>query len=52
MISGLSKREVAAAEYVTVKTVEAHLSRVYRKLSISSRRELARHDLLRDPETP
>jgi DNA-binding CsgD family transcriptional regulator len=26
---------------VTVKTVEVHLSRVYRKLDIQSRRELA-----------
>ncbi len=50
VISGLSNREVAAAEYVTAKTVEAHLSRVYRKLAVSSRRELAGHELLRGPE--
>jgi DNA-binding CsgD family transcriptional regulator len=34
--------EVAAALFVTVHTVEAHLTRIYRKLGIRSRRELAR----------
>jgi DNA-binding CsgD family transcriptional regulator len=38
--SGLSNREVADALYVTVKAVEAHLGKVYRKLEISSRRQL------------
>jgi FixJ family two-component response regulator len=33
---------IAAALFVTVHTVEAHLSRIYRKLGIRSRRELAR----------
>jgi DNA-binding CsgD family transcriptional regulator len=37
----LSNKEIAQALYVTVKTVEVHLSRVYRKLGITSRRELA-----------
>jgi DNA-binding CsgD family transcriptional regulator len=40
--SGMSNREVAAAVYVTPKTVEAHLSRIYRKLGVRTRRELAR----------
>jgi DNA-binding CsgD family transcriptional regulator len=39
---GLANKEVAAALFVTVHTVEAHLSRIYRKLGIRSRRELAR----------
>jgi len=39
--SGLSNREVADALFVTVKAVEAHLGKVYRKLGISSRLELA-----------
>jgi DNA-binding CsgD family transcriptional regulator len=39
---GLANKEVAAALFVTVHTVEAHLSRIYRKLGIHSRRELAR----------
>jgi DNA-binding NarL/FixJ family response regulator len=34
---------VAAALFVTVKTVEANLSRVYAKLGIHSRAALARH---------
>ena len=33
---------VAAALFVSVKTVEVHLSRIYRKLDIRSRAELAR----------
>ena len=36
----LSNKEIAQALFVTVKTVEQHLGRVYRKLDISSRREL------------
>jgi DNA-binding CsgD family transcriptional regulator len=39
---GLANKEVAAALFVTVHTVEAHLSRIYRKLGIRSRRQLAR----------
>jgi DNA-binding CsgD family transcriptional regulator len=39
---GMPNREVAATLFVTVKTVEAALSRVYRKLGIRSRAELAR----------
>lgn len=41
-MGGLSNREVAATLYVTPKTVEAHLSRIYRKLGVSSRRDLTR----------
>ena len=36
----LSNKEIAQALFVTVKTVELHLGRVYRKLDISSRRQL------------
>jgi DNA-binding CsgD family transcriptional regulator len=36
----LSNKEIAQALFVTVKTVEQHLGRVYRKLEISSRRQL------------
>jgi DNA-binding CsgD family transcriptional regulator len=39
---GRSNKEVAAALFVTVKAVEANLSRVYSKLGIRSRSELAR----------
>ena len=38
---GHSNREIAAALYVTVRTVENHLARSYRKLGIGSRAELA-----------
>ena len=38
---GRSNREIAQALFVTVKTVEVHLSSVYRKLAIGSRRRLA-----------
>jgi DNA-binding CsgD family transcriptional regulator len=40
---GRSNKEVAAKLYVTVKTVEANLSRIYAKLGIRSRAELAHH---------
>ena len=40
--SGLTNREVAAALFVSAKTVEANLARAYRKLGIRSRAELGR----------
>lgn len=39
---GKANREVAAALYLTPKTVEFHLTRIYRKLGIRSRTELVR----------
>jgi DNA-binding CsgD family transcriptional regulator len=39
---GASNSEVAAALYITPKTVEYHLTRVYRKLGLRSRAELVR----------
>jgi DNA-binding CsgD family transcriptional regulator len=38
--SGLTNREIAATAFMSEKTVEANLSRVYRKLGIRSRAEL------------
>jgi len=38
--SGLTNRQAAEALFVTVKTVETHLARVYQKLGISTRTEL------------
>ena len=38
--SGMTNREVARAAFMSPKTVEANLSRVYRKLGIRSRAEL------------
>ena len=39
---GRTNREVAAQLFTTVGTVEAHLTRIYRKLDVRSRTELAR----------
>jgi DNA-binding CsgD family transcriptional regulator len=41
--SGMTNGEVAAALFVSPKTVEFHLAGVYRKLGIRSRAELGRH---------
>ena len=41
MAEGRTNREVAAALFVTVHTVEGALTRVYRKLGVRSRSELA-----------
>jgi DNA-binding CsgD family transcriptional regulator len=41
-VSGLRNHEIAARLFLSPKTVEANLSRVYRKLGIRSRAELAR----------
>jgi DNA-binding CsgD family transcriptional regulator len=40
--AGRSNPEIAAEMFVSRKTVEANLSRVYRKLGLRSRVELAR----------
>lgn len=41
-VQGLANKEIASALYISVHTVEAHLSRAYRKLGIRSRAALAR----------
>jgi DNA-binding NarL/FixJ family response regulator len=40
--AGRKNKEIAAELYTTVGTVEAHLTRIYRKLGIRSRAELVR----------
>ena len=40
---GKSNKEIAAELYVTVRAVEANLSKIYAKLGIRSRMELSRH---------
>ena len=40
--SGMTNQDVAAAMFVSPKTVEANLARIYRKLGIHSRAELGR----------
>jgi DNA-binding NarL/FixJ family response regulator len=36
----MSNKEIAQTLFITIKTVEVHLSRSYRKLEISSRAQL------------
>lgn len=37
---GHTNREIATKLYVTVSTVEQHLTRIYRKLKVKRRRDL------------
>jgi DNA-binding CsgD family transcriptional regulator len=41
--SGMTNREAAAELFVTVRTVESTLTRVYAKLGVRSRTQLAAH---------
>jgi len=47
--TGCTSREVAGELFTTVSTLEAHLTRIYRKLGVRSRTELAQRD--RDDDT-
>ncbi|MGX5187470.1 helix-turn-helix domain-containing protein [Streptomyces avermitilis] len=38
--SGYTNREISVRLYITMSTVEQHLTRVYRKLKINGREEL------------
>jgi DNA-binding CsgD family transcriptional regulator len=40
--SGMTNKDVATALFISPKTVEANLGRVYRKLGINTRAELGR----------
>ena len=42
VVCGRRNREIANELFVSVATVEAHLTRIYRKLHVRSRTELAR----------
>jgi DNA-binding NarL/FixJ family response regulator len=48
--AGMSNRQVAAELFVSIKTVQFHLTHVYTKLHLNSRTELAAH--LRDDVPP
>lgn len=56
--TGLANKDIAATLAVSVRTVEAHLSRVFSKLEVGSRTEAVLHGLrcgwfdLQDPEPP
>jgi DNA-binding NarL/FixJ family response regulator len=45
----MSNKEIAQTLFVTIKTVEVHLSHAYRKLEISSRAQLDRAHLTPAP---
>jgi DNA-binding CsgD family transcriptional regulator len=49
---GLNNVEAAAALFVSRKTVEAHLTRAYRKLGVRSRTELTRLLITHDGDSP
>jgi DNA-binding NarL/FixJ family response regulator len=50
--AGAQNKQIAGALFVSVKTVEANLSRVYAKLGIRSRAELASKLSMRDSTNP
>jgi DNA-binding NarL/FixJ family response regulator len=54
--SGMTNRNVAATLFISPKTVEHNLARVYRKLGIRSRAELGQRisqlDLGESPDSP
>ncbi len=50
--SGMTNREVAAALFISPKTVESNLARAYRKLEIGSRAELGAHIAANPPAGP
>jgi DNA-binding CsgD family transcriptional regulator len=50
VVSGRSNKEIAAALFVSVRAVEANLTRIYAKLNVGSRTELVRR--LREAEEP
>ncbi|MDX3642557.1 LuxR C-terminal-related transcriptional regulator [Streptomyces sp. MB09-02B] len=48
---GMTNREISTELFITVSTVEQHLTRVYKKLDITSRQELPLHIELGLPES-
>ena len=50
--AGLSNRQVASELFVSVKTVQFHLTRIYAKLGVSSRAELAARSAARPMPMP
>ena len=41
LIKGLSYKEIAAAIYISIETLNSHIKNIYRKLNVHSRSELA-----------
>jgi len=51
-VQGMTNREIAQALFVTLRTVEVHLTHAYQKLQIGSREDLPRSLLHPGPECP
>jgi DNA-binding CsgD family transcriptional regulator len=49
---GMTNREIAREAFISQKTVEANLGKVFRKLQIRSRSQLASHPLVSEGEKP
>lgn len=49
---GLTNREVADRLFLSTKTIESHLARVYSKLGVRSRSQLVRHFATRESSLP
>ncbi|WP_214370373.1 helix-turn-helix transcriptional regulator [Pseudonocardia sp. H11422] len=51
--AGMSNRQVASELFVSIKTVQFHLTRIYSKLHVNSRTELAaNYDTIREAQAP
>ena len=48
--AGMGNREVASELFVSIKTVQFHLTRIYAKLRVRSRTQLAAHFRDEDPD--
>jgi len=52
VVHGLMNSEIAARLYVSEKTVEFHLTNIYLKFGVPSRRALVKHLVGRSPGMP
>jgi DNA-binding CsgD family transcriptional regulator len=52
VVDGLTNQQVAERLFISVKTVEANLTHVYRKVGVRSRQELVRWCLSQEDQAP